>query len=421
MMTITEIAADVAKNWMLYASMPFIAAAIGYLTKIIAIWMMFNPVQWFGLEAKIAGFRVFGWQGIVPRRAVFMADVACDTMTRDLIKPRDIFDKLDSQRIAQALEQPLLAIVEKLTHEVASQYQPGLWEAIPESMRQLVIRRVQQQAPTLIKQIMDELKDNLDTMFDLKAMVTSHLLNDLTLLNRIFTDVGHAEFKFIRNSGLFFGFVIGCVQAITWALTHNPWIMPIFGGFTGWFTDWLALKMIFVPQLPKKYLGLFTWQGLFQKRRLEVAADYGRLIATEVVKPSALIDALLRGPMSDRLFAMIQKMVKQTIDDQAGLVKPIVVLAVGGRKYQKMKIDIADKVVASMPEAMKHMEKYAAETMDVEKTLVQGMQKLNEDQFEKLIRPAFQQDEWILIAVGALLGFVVGEMQVLVMLHAAAH
>lgn len=418
MLSLHEIIADLSKNWLLYASMPFVAAAIGYATKIVAIWMMFNPVQWIGLETRIAGYRVFGWQGIVPRRAVFMAAIACDTMTRDLIKPRDIFDKLDSQQIAKTLEQPLLAIVENLTRETAAQYQPGLWEAIPESMRQLVIKRAQQQAPALIQQIMDELKNNLDTMFDLKHMVTTHLLKDLSLLNRIFTDVGHAEFRFIRNSGLVFGFGIGCVQAMTWALTHNPWIMPIFGGFTGWFTDWLALKMIFVPQQPKKYFGLVTWQGLFQQRRKEVAADYGGLIAAEVVKPDALIDALLRGPSSDRLYAMIQRMVQQTVDEQAGLVRPLVVMAVGGRKYQLLKQDIATKVVATMPQALKHMEQYAAERMDVENTLVTAMQKLNEDQFEKLIRPAFQQDEWILIAVGAVLGFIVGEMQVLLMLHA---
>lgn len=39
------------------------------------------------------------------------------------------------------------------------------------------------------------------------------------------------------------------------------------------------------------------------------------------------------------------------------------------------------------------------------------MQIHDEAQFEKLIRPAFQQDGWILHTVGAVLGFLVGEMQ----------
>ncbi len=50
--------------------------------------------------------------------------------------------------------------------------------------------------------------------------------------------------------------------------------------------------------------------------------------------------------------------------------------------------------------------------MDVRNTAITKMQELNEEEFEELLRPAFEEDEWILIAVGAALGFLVGEMQV---------
>ena len=33
-----------------------------------------------------------------------------------------------------------------------------------------------------------------------------------------------------------------------------------------------------------------------------------------------------------------------------------------------------------------------------------------------MLRPAFKEDEWALIVVGAVLGFMVGEMQILFML-----
>ena len=49
--------------------------------------------------------------------------------------------------------------------------------------------------------------------------------------------------------------------------------------------------------------------------------------------------------------------------------------------------------------------------------LVSKMQQLTDEEFEGVLRPAFQQDEWKLIAVGAALGFLVGELQVYVMLH----
>jgi hypothetical protein len=41
------------------------------------------------------------------------------------------------------------------------------------------------------------------------------------------------------------------------------------------------------------------------------------------------------------------------------------------------------------------------------------MREMTDDDFEGLLRPVFKQDEWKLIAVGAMLGFAVGELQIL--------
>lgn len=416
MQTWHDIVIDVQQNWILYVSMPFIASAIGFGTKIVAIRMMFRPLEFVGIKPYL------GWQGIVPRKAAVMAGIACDTMTEKLISPEDIFNKLDPDRVAKEIEKPLLAAIEDITREVALHYSPGLWESAPESVKAKIIGRIQKEAPHIVTHMMNEVKANITSVFDLKDMVVSSLLRDKELLNRIFLEAGHGEFRFIRNSGAIFGFMLGCLQAIVWALTHSPWVMPLFGLFTGWFTDWLALKMVFNPKHPTKYLGgLITWQGMFLKRRNEVSAEYGRLIAKEVVTPKNIIDAILRGPLSDRLFNMVQKHVQQTLDEQAGIAKPFVVFAVGSGKYQEMKLLVSEEIIKRLPDTLKNIEQYAEEAMDLENTLAHKMTELTLEEFEGLLRPAFQQDEWILITVGAVLGFLVGEMQVLVMEHFAQH
>lgn len=409
-----QIVADVQLNWWLYLSMPFVAALIGYVTKIVAIKMMFQQIEFVGIKP------IFGWQGIVPRKAATMASIACDTMTSRLIKPEYIFNKLDPDRIAREIEKPLLAAVEDITREVSAAYSPGLWEAAPEAVKKLIISRIQKEAPNLVREIMVDIKENIDSVFDLKDMVVSNLLRDKPLLNRIFLEAGSGEFKFIRNSGIYFGFLIGLVQAVVWALTQNPWVMPLFGLFTGWFTDWLALKMVFNPKHPTKYLmGLIEWQGLFLKRRAEVSAEYGRLIAKEIVTSRNIIDAVLKGPLSDRLFNMVQKQVQKVVDEQSGIAKPFVVFAVGSTKYQEMKRLVAEEIMKRLPDTLKHIEEYAADAMAIENTLATKMTELSVEEFEGLLHPAFEQDEWILIAVGATLGFLVGEMQVFAMEHLA--
>ncbi|MFD1050518.1 DUF445 domain-containing protein, partial [Kibdelosporangium lantanae] len=193
--------------------------------------------------------------------------------------------------------------VDEITREIAQEYEPGLWDSLPPQVRDLVVRRVQAEAPKVVKAILATVQSDVDSVFDLKGMVVENLVRDKELLNRIFQEAGRKEFQFIARSGLVFGFVIGLVQMCAWAALRSPWVMPIFGGLTGWFTDWLALKMIFNPREPKRYFGVFRWQGLFLKRRQEVAADYGDLIAREIITPHHVLEAVLRGPLADRLFA----------------------------------------------------------------------------------------------------------------------
>lgn len=405
------IIADFGRNWYIYLSMPLVAAIIGYFTKIVAIEMMFRPLEFRGIPPYL------GWQGIVPRRAARMASIVCDTMTEKLISPEEIFDRLDAERVAKEIEKPLLDNIETITRQVATQFQPGLWESVPEGVRKIVIGRVQKQAPQIVEHIMGAIKDDIDGVFDLKDMIVTNLVKDKALLNRIFKEAGSKEFAFIRYSGIYFGAVIGFLQMIAWAFLKLPIIMPIAGGLTGWFTDWLALKMIFNPKHPTRYFGIFVWQGLFLKRHKEVAAAYGELIAKEIITPHNIIEAVLTGPMSDRLFAMVQKEVQAVLDSQTGLVKPLLVFAVGSSRYQEMKRIVSAQVMAALPETMAYMEDYAEDAMDIRNILVTKMQELSPEEFEEILRPAFAQDEWILITVGAVLGLAVGELQSYMVVH----
>jgi uncharacterized membrane protein YheB (UPF0754 family) len=407
---LSSLAEDLRENWVVYAAMPLFGALIGYVTKLLAIRMMFQPLEFHGIRPWL------GWQGVIPRRAGRMASVACDMLLERLIDPADVLARIDPERLAAELEEPLTAAVDDIAREVAAEYTPGLWESMPERLRSLLIRRIQDDAPEVIAEVMAEVRRDPEAFVDIKMMVVTNLVRDKLLLNRIFRESGDKEFAFIARSGIYFGFAIGCVQMLAWALTHNPWVLPLFGLFTGWFTDWLALKMIFYPKRPWR-LGPLRWQGLFLRRRQEVAAEYGELIAEEILTPSHLFEALLQGPLSDRVFLLVQRHVQRIVDEQSGPARPLVVLAVGSTRYQQMKRSVADKVMQRLPETMTRAEAYAEDAMDIRNTLVTKMRELDEEQFEELIRPAFRQDEWILITVGAALGFLMGELQVLVLLH----
>jgi len=93
-----------------------------------------------------------------------------------------------------------------------------------------------------------------------------------------------------------------------------------------------------------------------------------------------------------------------------------VLYAVGTERYIQMKATVAERILEKLPDTMKYMENYAEDAMDVRNTLITRMKQLTPTEFEGMLRPAFKEEEWILITVGAVLGFMVGEMQIHFML-----
>jgi uncharacterized membrane protein YheB (UPF0754 family) len=403
--TLAELGQDLADHWLTYLSMPILASVIGYVTKLVAIEMMFKPVEFKGKPPLL------GWQGIIPRNAGRMASIAMDLLLGRLIDPKQILARLDSERLAAELREPLNRAVSEIGADLMTKYQPQIWEMLPEPLQRLVLHQIKGQTPKVVTEIMDDFAANMDNYLDVRDMAITNLTKDRAVLNRLIRDISRPEMRFIARSGLYFGLIIGVLQAIVWALTHEPLIMPAFGALIGLSTDWIALKMIFYPRAERRILGV-RWQGMFQKRRKEVAADYGKLIAEEVLTVPKLLDAMLTGPKADRLITLVQRHIGRVVDRQIGLAKPLVVLTVGTERYRQLKTDAAVRAFEQVGDSMRPAVAYATDALAVEKTIVDAMLALTPVEFEGVLRPAFQQDEWKLILVGGILGAIVGELQV---------
>ncbi|ORE87311.1 hypothetical protein ATO7_09727 [Oceanococcus atlanticus] len=392
---------DFQANMWLYLSMPITSGLVGYVTNVVAIKMMFHPLEFFGKPPFL------GWQGIVPRKAGKMATIACNTIVPQLVSEQEIFERLDPKQVTEEISGPILELVDQIVEEVMYEYEPALWETLPVTAKNLIIKRVKDDAPEVVEAVMASLRDNVTEMFDLTDMVVTTLARDKQLINKIFQETGRREFQFIGHSGFYFGFIFGVIQMVAWTFYKGDYQLPLFGLAVGYLTNFIALKLIFRPQTPIKIGGLRI-QGLFHKRQPEVSRDYAKLIADEIVTPSNIIEAVLKGPYADRVFHMIAKHVKRVIDAQSGMAKPFVAWTIGTKRYIDMKNLAVERIVEKLPDTVRSVDAYATEAMDIANTLSGRLSDLPPDEFEEMLRPAFEEDEWILIAVGAALGFCVG-------------
>ncbi len=298
-----------------YIAIPIAAALVGWFTKIVAIQMMFKPLEFKGIRPFL------GWQGQIPKRAPKMAAVAVDSVTSGVLKPEELFDRIDPEDLARELEEPLHEATAEIVDAIMLEFQPRVWRTLPGSVKRTVIARVERRAPAAARNMMDSLRSNLDQVFDLKHMVVSNLVRDKALLNRMFQQIGGDAFKFLIRCGLIFGAYVGLVQTVVFGITGADLVLPLFGLINGGLTDYIALTMIFRPKQERWIAPGIKWQGLFHNRRPQVTRDYAAILAKDILTPAAILDSLLTGPMSDKFFEIIQDEI-QTDDRRADRPRP---------------------------------------------------------------------------------------------------
>ena len=223
-----------------YASIPFISAAVGWATNVLALKMTFYPLKFIGVW-KI------GWQGIIPSKAGRMAGKAVDLLTQKLITIEERFSQIEPERVAEEMEPALNQMTMQIIDQTMEEEAPLIWETAPGIIKDRIYQKASEDLPEVVENLMTDVKTQISDLFDLRKMVVEELENDPDLLNQIFLKVGSAEFRFIERSGIYFGFLFGIIQMLLFLYVNRFtslsafWILPFAGLFVGWATNVIAL------------------------------------------------------------------------------------------------------------------------------------------------------------------------------------
>lgn len=385
-------------------TIPIIAALVGWLTNKLAVYMTFYPVQY-------RGKRPFGWQGIIPAKAHKMASKAVSLITSRLLTVEEQFEKLDAHAIAEDMRPQLETLTKEIVNAVFQKELPLLWRLIPEQRKQKIYHETAEQFPQLIEQLLLDVKDNLDELLDINKMMVEGLTENPEMLNRIFQKCGEAEFRFVERSGFVFGFLFGLIQMVVWNFYPFWWLLPAGGLVVGYLTNLLALKLIFRPVHPVK-VGPFTIQGLFMKRQNEVSEEYARILANDLLKAEHIFEFILENNGMETIADIARRNIREAVDKTTGSTRRMLLeLAVGSKKFERIKHQIAEMFVHVLPQSIQGMFQYADESLQIAETLESKLKSLTKEEFEDVLHPVFQEDEFTLIIVGAVLGGVAGVIQ----------
>jgi uncharacterized membrane protein YheB (UPF0754 family) len=405
-------------------TIPLFSGAIGYATNWTGVWMLFNPVRFRGFPlpglaplARLLPRKIqqipgimnggLGWQGIIPSRAAKMGSIAVDKGIAKVGSPRDFFDQLDRSKMSEQILESSRDDIGDLVARVMEREHPQFWRDLPPQMRRRIEERVQEQLPEVIEDVTDELADHIDELVDVKLMVIRHIEEHPELANKVFQSVGDKELKLIVNLGFVFGFAFGIPVAVLTAIVGSPLVLLVLGPVVGWVTNWLAIIMIFEPVEPRK-IGPFTLHGMFLRRQHDAAEVYASVIADDIITVSNFGNELLHGPRGDKTQALIASSLRPAIDRAAGPLLPAVRLAMGRREYTAFREGVATESVEYTVTPLGDPDFNRDRAQEVHGLIVDRMRKLPPADFAEMMRSAMREDEWLLLAHGAVLGVVGG-------------
>ncbi len=394
-------------------AVPLVTAFIGYITNWAAVKMIFLPEEFVGVW-KI------GWQGVLPSKAeVFAKDVA--GTVGDVISPAELAERLDPAEMEALFSGRLDAELPAVLREAAEMLSPGIWDQMVPDAQQMVIEQVKSEGRQLVEEVFDDLQGISDEILDLEQLVFDLLSGpNVKRLTRLFQEIGGNELRAIVRFGGYFGFVIGCFQALSFSVFDQWWLLPLVGGIVGLGTNYLALQMIFRPIEPKKYpserLGIVTYQGMFPSRQAEIAADYGRISAREIITPANLIRIITEGEAGTKIARLVLDKVGERVEAARPMVEMMAQTTVTDEQLDAVKLMVIERVGQAAPEVQPEIEAYLEKQLGVAELVETKLNAMPKLEFERLLRGIFEQDEWILIVIGGVLGASVGLLQGLVIL-----
>mmetsp|Transcript_35089 Transcript_35089/g.107897 ORF Transcript_35089/g.107897 Transcript_35089/m.107897 type:complete len:571 (+) Transcript_35089:2-1714(+) len=361
-----------------YLTIPVVAALVGYGTNWVGVKMIFYPINYWGLAIRRwpeQPLGMIGWQGIVPCKVRKMSERLVDIITVKLLSMPEAFARLDPDRLAELLEPEVARAIER------EAWLGTLWIAL---FRPKLL--------PLLTEVVQQMQENIEELLNLRAVVSQAFLRDKVLLGELFQKAGRRELKFLVDSGLSFGFILGIFQMALWICVPSSWTLPLGGALVGYITNWVAIKLIFDPVEPTP-VGPFVFQGLFEKRQPEVSLEFSEFLAERVLSSPQLISEIAKGKLRGNFESLVQKNIPEYVPQD------VVSAAIG-----------AFRRLAKAPDSHP-LHQYVNQALGLEETLNVRLRALSSQEFENLLHPVFQEDEVILIVAGGVLGAAAGFLQ----------
>lgn len=190
--------------------------------------------------------------------------------------------------------------------------------------------------------------------------------------------------------------------------------LPIFAAVLGWFTNYLAVKMLFHPRKPVN-LYFFELQGVFPKRQVFIAEKLGKMVVEELFSAKDLRDKIQTPENMRGIYSTIEEKIDEYLHHRFPLKFPLLSKFVSESIKNNIKDELMSEIETVTPEVIDNYFDKLEEKLDIEEMVRTKVAALSSERLENLINSIISKEFRFIEIVGAIIGFLIGCLQLLLM------
>ena len=193
-------------------------------------------------------------------------------------------------------------------------------------------------------------------------------------------------------------------------------IMVSVGTLIGWFTNYLAIKLLFRPQKEINFL-LIKIQGLIPKRRDEITENIAGVVEQELISVADIAEKFKGSELDEEIVNdIVDKIIGVKLQKSILEKNPLLKMIVNDSLMEKLKSYFKKAILENKEEILAEILKVVEEKIDFKEIMVEKMTNFSLDEIENIILKISKKELKHIEIIGGVLGGIIAVFQFFLML-----
>lgn len=187
--------------------------------------------------------------------------------------------------------------------------------------------------------------------------------------------------------------------------------LPLIAALIGWLTNYVAVKMLFHPREPFKFL-FINIQGVFPKRQKALANKLGKIVSNELFSVGDVVKHLKETANSKKVLDLAVDRVEEALTQKLPQAIPMLALVLTPKLVANIRVTLMHQIKELISELTENLSASVEKDLDVHAIVEEKVSAFSSDKLEELLYAIMEKEFRFIELVGAVLGFGIGLLQV---------